>query len=1150
MDSLAENELFEAAAGLGNWHQVGEKFQYLANRDECLSCLTDIKITLKNDTPQTGYCYRRKLGEWQVLSNHLVPLFTSYREDQEISTGVLKLMVQLTTRVGLNGSSQLQHLHHLQDYKEAFAKKDVFIILMGLLVETMEEDEEAEARPNRAEVFKAVLTLLCNLISVPDPDPGDPGYTPLRRNQQLVYIRHFHDEGVLDFFLLFAEGVAAEQGGDDWQAWALADILYHICTHVSPEDLMKNGKDKNKRELSDMLEREKADAKFRAPQSSRHSRFGTAMQSRSADGSIVVSASVNQTDTVVKGGALWRREYRDKAGPERKQNMFHDPFFVDLEEGSVRDHNQLNPHLRGSLEGAKNHPDAVIAGLRKFFEEFVQTSFSSLVSILRSSSSKKSDGPLVGTEFNRPHLLNFVSWFLEFHRHHHSLEVAKAKKSGQPLPVMDISSIQGAIDLDMIQFTTARLREFGKESNIHASHLVIALRTVNQQVKTMGVVTDSTDSDTRDCGDILTQNIVKDDVMAHLSWIMKNYKTSSHDPRILSYSVEVFHHMLRLMSKVSERQGRQLEFQVERSTGARMTRTATTSEKEVAGLADARVVENLFYLLEKYRRHTPQLHSMLVKLLYQIVRAQPTNCVVFFELSYFMRIYRMMSDPLVSAGGKQTQRYAEMVSLLQYILRQFFKCAEINGCVFAELLFRKVQENAKESILESHHSEFAAVLDNYENEEYRRILDRMGAGETLNAMRQKQRAIITGALPWTEEEDTVLRERYAMYADHPLCAELLAAELPEESKRTAQQVRKRLVELNLVSARGAGGRAEAQEQVDEDLDDVVDEPAAKKVKLMELEMPGAQSSTAQDGRASPGTPDGAADREAAEMLEEDLERLLDAAFDNAEGTFPGAPAEGVAGAFGGAPMDLDLDLEMELEAMLEEPEAPSAVGAAPATAASLPKAASSSLPATEVQPSSSGGTRQLEMELENLLDEALPTAPAASSSSSSSAPPPRAVEKVGLSQAADSLELDLERLLDEAEEPGVGSSATPAAPAGAQGASQPRPSQVGPPSQNEADSLELDLERLLDEPMSQSRPSQVGLSQSDNLERDLERLIDEGPTPASAPPSARRLSAQSDAPASQLGEAPPAAASQAGPLLSQTGDSLELDLERLLDEEA
>ncbi|CAE8635948.1 unnamed protein product, partial [Polarella glacialis] len=242
----AENELFEAAAGLGNWHQVGEKFQYLANRDECLSCLTDIKITLKNDTPQTGYCYRRKLGEWQVLSNHLVPLFTSYREDQEISTGVLKLMVQLTTRVGLNGSSQLQHLHHLQDYKEAFAKKDVFIILMGLLVETMEEDEEAEARPNRAEVFKAVLTLLCNLISVPDPDPGDPGYTPLRRNQQLVYIRHFHDEGVLDFFLLFAEGVAAEQGGDDWQAWALADILYHICTHVSPEDLMKNGKDKNK----------------------------------------------------------------------------------------------------------------------------------------------------------------------------------------------------------------------------------------------------------------------------------------------------------------------------------------------------------------------------------------------------------------------------------------------------------------------------------------------------------------------------------------------------------------------------------------------------------------------------------------------------------------------------------------------------------------------------------------------------------------------------------------------------------------------------------------------------------------------------------------------------------------------------------------
>lgn len=844
MDELYQHELFEATAGLGNWHEVGGKAQYLANREECLSCLRDLEMALQNDSLETGCVCRLKLGDWKVLSNHLVPLFTSYREDTDISASALKLMVMLTTWVsGLAGSEKFQHLHHLQDYKEAFAKKDVFIILMGLLVETMEEDDEAAVRPNRQEVFKAVLTLLCNLVSVPDPDPGDAGFTPLRRNLQMTYIRHFHDEGVLDFFLLFAEGVAAEKGADEQQAWYLADIIYHICTHVNPEDLMQGGrKEKNKRELAELLDREKADNKLRAPLSSRHSRFGTAIQRATADGGISISASVVETKSISKGSVLQRKEYRNLAS-ERKYNMFHDPFFVDLEEGSVRDHNQLNPHVKGSLQDGKSHPDAVIVGLRKFFEEFIQTSFSTLVSIMRSSCSPKPDGEVVGTQFNRAHLMNFVSWFLEFHRHHYASDVAKAKKAKDELPVVDIASIQGAIDLDMIQFTTARLREYGKGSGIHASPLVVTLRCLSQQVKTIGVVTESSDSDTRDCGDILIQNIVKDDAMANLSWIMKNFSTSSHDPRVLSYTVEVFHTMLRLMNKVSERRGRQIEFQVDRPRGRGTVRGATNSEKEIAGLADARVVENLFHLLEKYRRHSAQLHSMLVKLVYQVIRAQPTNIVIFFELSYFMRIFRLMQDPQLT-GSKNHKKYEELVSLLRYILRQFFKCAEVNGCIFAELLFRKVQENPKEALLESHASEFAAILDNYEDESYKRILDRMGAGESLSAMRLKQRAILKGQLPWSEQEDRVLKEKYSMYADHPLCAELLAAELPEESKRTALQVRRRLVELELTVARGAG-RSTGEEGKDE-------EKPAKKARVSNVNLEPTQGDT---GAASPGTPD-------------------------------------------------------------------------------------------------------------------------------------------------------------------------------------------------------------------------------------------------------------------------------------------------------
>merc|ERR1719326_2888298 len=151
------------------------------------------------------------------------------------------------------------------------------------------------------------------------------------------------------------------------------------------------------------------------------------------------------------------------------------------------------------------------------------------------------------------------------------------------------------------------------------------------------------------------------------------------------------------MQKITERHGAtKAEFHVERPVGAQLRRGITTVNAEIESLADANAVENLFHLLEKYKRHSAQLNSMLVKLIYMIIRAQPANIVVFFELSYFVRIHRVWSDPLVQ-DRKQGKKYEQMIELLRYILRQFFKCAEINRCVFVELLFRKTFEKQKDA---------------------------------------------------------------------------------------------------------------------------------------------------------------------------------------------------------------------------------------------------------------------------------------------------------------------------------------------------------------------------------------------------------------------------------------------------------------------
>jgi len=1036
MDESVENELFDTCAGLGNYHELDgkKKLTYLMKeRNQCLTSLLDLDKMLKEDSPESGYMVRQKLGEWQVLPRRIIPLFLSYPKDSELVTHVVQLMVQLTTRVGLSGSEELQHLRHLQDYKEAFSKSDIFTCLLRLVMEGLDN----EAGPGQ-QFFKDIVVLIRNLVSVPDPGPGDSGFTPLRRRLQLTYIRHFHDEGVLDFIHYLGEELVKNEENKSDEVWAVAGILYHICTNFDPQEMWQSrSKEQSRSDLAELLARDKADSKLLAPQSSRHSRFGTSMQTVAADGTLNVSASVMQKSIIQKSSALLKKEFRNPLGTDKKQNMFHNPFFVDLAEGSVRDHNQLNPHVRGSLDDRANHSQKVLLGYRTFLKQC--TWMSSLMSILRSTCHASNPDSPVGTDLRTPYLMNFVSWFLEFHRCQHAAQVAEAKNKDEAPPDLDLADLQGAIDIDMVQFTTARLREYGKNTGFNQSQLVVVLRVLSQQIQTIKVITECSASDTRDCGDILVRHLVKEDIMSNVAWIMKNFKTSVHDPRILSYSVEVWQLMVLLMKRIHERYD-QGAFQVDRIRGNQVQRTDTTVEKEISGLSDSRVVENLFHLLEKYRRLSAPLQSMLVELIYSIMKAHHTNIVLFFELSYFTRILRIMTDPLLTST-KNNKKYKDIIGLLQFILQSFFECAQVNRCVFAELLFRKEQQKGE---IEST-DEFAAILDNYEDQNFQKnVFDRIEAGVTSKEMKEKQKELTKGQQPWTEEEDNCLKENYPLYSDHPMCAELLNTQLPETSRRTPVQVRRRLAELGLTRVKGKDKGKE---------DDGM--PPSKKVKVAELHLEEGEGPAPR----SPGTPKRHADQEEEEMLEEDLERLLDSAWDsgrakgqqNATGTAASTMLDQTATqeAQDGF-MD---DLEMELERMMDE--VPGSAGNAPRQ---VQGRAPTQVATTQQEPDS------LETELEKMMDAEASTATAsATRPSHEEKEQGRAPTQVATTQQEpDSLEMELEKMMD-AEASTATASATRLSHEEKEQGQVPAPKEEMRKSQHVPDSLELELEQMMDE---------------------------------------------------------------------------------------
>merc|ERR1711972_73360 len=147
----------------------------------------------------------------------------------------------------------------------------------------------------------------------------------------------------------------------------------------------------------------------------------------------------------------------------------------------------------------------------------------------------------------------------------------------------------------------------------------------------------------------------------------------------------------------------------------------------------------------------------------------------------------------------------------------------------------------------------------------------MRQGQAFSALREQRRQLEAGSLPWTEEEDRVLRERYEVYAEHPLCMELLAAELPEDSRRNVRVVKKRLETLGLLITKAQRAaeaeKKKAEEEADDggELSDDMEGSPAKKAKL-------SHDKDGMDEDMNAG--------DELETLEMDLERLLDSAMDS------------------------------------------------------------------------------------------------------------------------------------------------------------------------------------------------------------------------------------------------------------------------------
>ncbi|KAF4686914.1 Topoisomerase 1-associated factor 1 [Perkinsus olseni] len=608
-DKSLEEELHCSVEGLGCWHAVDNEQVYLAPSD-AFECIRDLLRAFREDVG-TSRRVHRLLGKWDVVKQKLVPMLISHRDDLDDKCfQILKLMVILTMPVNKGDNSAYcrssltaqfldtpeldTHLQYLQNYKAAIGlNEDVLTIFMTILDQcvgtsliineepsssTQEVVDDATKRL-RAQQQELVFTLVRNLLEIPDPRPGDPGFNPAHRNLQMTMLQELYESGFLDFAVLVMEnalsGPAPTINRNKQLLWLYFEILYHACAKIRPMDLITIDA-RFKPDLTALINRSILTHAASRPIMTRHSRFGKRVAvNMSNDGpSSGVTAGGTATKQLIAGR---QRHYRNKLVDEAP-NVFQDRTFTDVDVGSKVP--TVGDDPGGALQEVISADGGVSMINLAVWEKFLRSFASFIVDMIdrvfagiTAAVIKAITDSEVEQEYDVVRALNFIAWALDFQRQSHEYHVAainrdraaavaRANQAGTPLPppveltemVIDITSVEPALNVEATELVARQLRVHSKEAKSlkkGGARNVVVLRALLEQIRMIRTCLRSPDKETAHVADMLLSNVLYEDVQTQLVWLCKTgFKSTVADPRVLTLSVQCLAELLKAMDKV------------------------------------------------------------------------------------------------------------------------------------------------------------------------------------------------------------------------------------------------------------------------------------------------------------------------------------------------------------------------------------------------------------------------------------------------------------------------------------------------------------------------------------------------------------------------------------------------------------------------
>ncbi|KAH9060235.1 timeless protein-domain-containing protein [Lactarius vividus] len=630
------------------------------------------------------------------------------------------------------------HLH----YKAALLKPGVLRALLALAVPCLARASsisggsaarESRAAARDAQVVSVVLHVVRNLAFIADA----PANVHLSADQaelaslQSRLVRALSEAHFLELLLAAAAGAHGDAMFNASNTLVL-EIFYLLFRGIRPSNLVSEQSEQTKQNLRQLLtleDRRRRDFARNAP--SRHSRFGT-----------TISVRLNPKKTATTGGsATPQGEAGDPVAPDDPATSSQSqPLVLHRQQalsqhsaaGAVIDLSKRQLKQKGKKEDEVSRRDdlspearTVLRGLARTFVESCFNPF--LASLLKDI---KSERPKI-TEKDHLRLLFVTKWFLEYF-----LAVrAQEKEVGAPASEQPwaFGLVGEVIERGWIVWVLKRMNGAVEDKPKLWTELQAGIECLTQLLALLeAMATSGSDvggsggEELHEAAELLQQQLVYNgQVLDAALDALRAYKDGTQSLAFLRAGVHLAYAVMRMLEKwarttgegsyvrkrakpkrkkprarnaeepgvphadveAGEEEGDEEEQQARaQHEGDVIEETIFTFESFELKFANSDITQSLLTYLGRYKEFTsPDEMKRVVSLLHrQAVRAKAEG--LFFQVSALNLFRTVLAD---HKSFPKDQPYKDLVALINYILRQFFKAVEADSFVLIEALFPK-----------------------------------------------------------------------------------------------------------------------------------------------------------------------------------------------------------------------------------------------------------------------------------------------------------------------------------------------------------------------------------------------------------------------------------------------------------------------------